>query len=270
MIRLAFTRPADRIAESLAAAEALGMTALAAPSLGIVGVTAAEHARTEAVLASGTADFVVIGSATAAEHCVEAFGAERFGSLLASVTAIPIGPGTAAALAAHGIRCDLMPEDDHSSYGIIALIGDAVAGKTVVLIRSDRGSEVMPTELTRRGATVIDLAAYRLEPVGMTPAAKRIIEALDAGGLDAMAFTSPLSASSFVGLLREELGTERADAVLRDTEVAAIGTPTALELARLGHPPAIVPARTTFADLLAAIAARHGLDEGPGTGPDTD
>ncbi len=269
MIRLAFTRPADRIADSLRAAEALGMEAMAAPSLTMVAGDPAELARARRMLESGTADIVIVGSAAAVGYCAEGFGADAFREMLGPVVVVPIGPGTAEALAGHGIRCDLMPEDDHSSYGILALLDGDVAGRMVMLIRSDRGSDVMPEGLARRGARVADIAAYRLEPAGMTPEALRIIGALDAGELDAMAFTSPLSAESFIGMLRERLGDGRAAAALDGVAVAAIGTPTAIRLGELGRRPDIVPVRTTFADMLAAIAVHGGftIRERPGTGP---
>jgi uroporphyrinogen-III synthase len=41
--------------------------------------------------------------------------------------------------------------------------------------------------------------------------------------------------------------------MLSPVDIAAIGRPTSKRLAELGHPPQIVPEKTTFRDMLEAI-----------------
>ena len=77
-IRIAFTRPADKIAESVELAESLGMSVLAAPSLRILEGTDAAYSSAEASLTSGMVDYAVFGSGTAVEACCARWGDEKF------------------------------------------------------------------------------------------------------------------------------------------------------------------------------------------------
>ena len=115
------------------------------------------------------------------------------------------------------------------------------------------GSEVLKLGLEKNGATVKEFAAYRLRKVGMTEELEKIMDAMQEGGLDALAFTSPMSAESFLTLLENRHGKANAASMLKTVCVAAIGKPTAMKLTALGRVPDIVPALTTFADMLEAI-----------------
>jgi uroporphyrinogen-III synthase len=131
------------------------------------------------------------------------------------------------------------------------MLSGLVSGCKVMLVRSDSGSDVLKEGLQGAGADVVEFQSYRLEEAGETPELLRIFEALESGGLDAVAFTSPMSASVFIGRMRERFG-GRADPILDSIAIAAIGRPTSMRLKELGHPPRIVPEKTTFKDMLQA------------------
>ncbi|MDY0293498.1 MAG: uroporphyrinogen-III synthase [Candidatus Methanomethylophilaceae archaeon] len=262
MITLAFTRPRKRLEESVALAEGMGFRVMAAPSLEISEGDPEDFDRAETLLTTGRADIVVFGSTTGVEECARAYGG-RMRWILNRTTVVSIGPSTSRALRDAGVRVDSVPED-YSSQGLVDMLAGSVRGKTVLLIRSDRGSEVLNMGLARNGARVEELAAYRLEPSGMTPELGRIMETLEGGGLDALAFSSPMSASSFAEGLDSLYGGGAARKMLRGTCVAAIGGPTASRLKDLGRPPDVVPGRTTFADMLEAVKSRlEGADPRP-------
>jgi uroporphyrinogen-III synthase len=249
MITLAFTRPRKRLEESVALAEGMGFRVMAAPSLEISEGDPEDFDRAETLLTTGRADIVVFGSTTGVEECARAYGG-RMRWILNRTTVVSIGPSTSRALRDAGVRVDSVPED-YSSQGLVDMLAGSVRGKTVLLIRSDRGSEVLNMGLARNGARVEELAAYRLET-------------LEGGGLDALAFSSPMSASSFAEGLDSLYGGGAARKMLRGTCVAAIGGPTASRLKDLGRPPDVVPGRTTFADMLEAVKSRlEGADPRP-------
>ena len=250
-LRVAFTRPEDKIPESLRLAESLGMTAMAAPSLRIIEGVQEQFDAAEGLLSRNLVDFAVFGSGTAVEACARRWGDERLASLFSGCRVVSIGPHTSDVLRLHGVVAGMMPQDDYSSYGVVDMLSGLVSGRKVMLVRSDSGSDVLVQGLEEAGAEVVLFQSYRLEEAGETPELSRIFDALEAGCLDAVAFTSPMSASVFIGRLRERFG-DRADSMLDSTAVAAIGRPTSMRLKELGHPPRIVPEKTTFKDMLQA------------------
>ncbi len=252
-VRIAFTRPADKIDESLSLAESLGLEAMAAPSLRAMPGYDSDYLAAERDLLSGKVSFAVFGSGTAVEFCSKKWGDGRFASLFSRIPAVSIGPHTSDVLAGHGMEAAMMPQDDYSSYGVVAMLSPLVRGKGVMLVRSDSGTDILREGLSDAGAEVIEFPAYRLEKVGMTPELKAIMGALESGGLDAIAFTSPMSASSFREELEAEYGADKADRMLSSVDRAAIGRPTSERLKQLGHPPQIVPEKTTFRDMLLEI-----------------
>jgi len=80
-------------------------------------------------------------------------------SLRAKVCAI--GPATAAAVEALHIKVDRLPTEYVAESLIDALSSDDVAGKRILLPRAAVARDLVPVELTRRGAIVDVVEAYR-------------------------------------------------------------------------------------------------------------
>lgn len=249
MTVVGFTRPVDKIKDSVKEAEDMGFQVMAAPSLEILPGDDAEFDRLKDSLSAGA--IAVFGSSTAVEQCQKRFG-DSLRGMFEGVRVISIGPATSKKLESVGIKADSMPED-YSSYGLVDLLRGDVGGKRVVVIRSDSGSEVLSDGLAEAGADLVTVAVYKLKEVGMCPAILHMYISIKRGRMDVMAFTSPKSASSFVAGIEKHFGKEQADGYLRKIRIAAIGRPTAEMLESLGFKPDIVPSETTFHDMLAAI-----------------
>ena len=244
MTVIAFTRPERRLPQSVSAAEAAGFTVMAAPSLEIMPCSIQELEGLLRTIKCG--DVVIFTSATSAEECGRS---PMFRDSMEGAQIISIGTGTAKALEHSGVATDVMPSE-YSSEGIVEHLRDTVAGKRIILIRSDHGSPVLDQGLRAMGADVVDFKAYSLRPADP----KYLDEILDAGSLgkiDVFAFTSPLSAHSFIEAA-ENRSIAAAD-MLGKAKVAAIGKPTAEMLISLGIKPDIVPEKATFEDMIAAI-----------------
>ncbi len=254
MTVLGFTRPSKRLADSIKEAEAMGFTVMAAPSLEISHGDESEFERLEASIGPGIP--VIVGSSTAVEECQAHFG-DRLPALLEGCRVVSIGPATTRKLRSAGVRVDDEPED-YSSYGLVELLKDDVRGRRVVVVRSDSGTDILSDGLREAGADLVDIASYKLKGIGMCPALLHMLMSIKAGRMDVMAFTSPMSASSFVGHLEQQFGKERGDAYLRGVKIAAIGRPTSERLRELGFEPDIVPENTTFHDMLQAISDKLG------------
>ncbi len=248
MTVLGFTRPVQRLEASVSEAECMGFRVIAAPSLEIMPGDESEFLRLESSLEPGVP--VIFGSSTAVEQCSLRFG-ERLPSMLSETRVISIGPATTRSLEKVGVRVDSVPED-FSSYGLVELLRDDVRNRRVIIVRSDSGTDILSDGLRDSGADLVDIASYRLKKVGMCPELLRMFEAIRDREMDVMAFTSPMSASSFVEGMREHFGKE-ADGYLKGIRLAAIGRPTSERMTSLGFPPDIVPAETTFRDMLLTI-----------------
>jgi uroporphyrinogen III methyltransferase/synthase len=116
---------------------------------------------------------------------------------LANATVAAIGPGTAQALAEHGIAADVVPERFVAEALVEALAGVEVSGRPVLVARAAEARDVLPDALRERGAKVDVVALY--ETVREQPAPAAVVAAQDA---DYITFTS----SSTVRNLTEELG----------------------------------------------------------------
>jgi uroporphyrinogen-III synthase len=78
-----------------------------------------------------------------------------------TVSVVAVGPGTARALAVHGIDKPLVPAR-YDSEGLLALAPLAhVAGKQVAIFRGNGGRELLGDTLAARGARVTYVECYR-------------------------------------------------------------------------------------------------------------
>jgi len=129
-----------------------------------------------------------------------------------------IGPGTARALADHGVRADVVPERFVAEALVEALQRVEVAGSRALIARAAEARDILPDALRERGAEVDVVALYETVREEPEPEA---VEA--AQGADYVTFTS----SSTVRNLTEALG----ERFPRDARIVSIG-PIASEAAR--------------------------------------
>jgi uroporphyrinogen III methyltransferase / synthase len=113
------------------------------------------------------------------------------------MTIAAIGPGTARALAEHGIVADVVPERFVAEALVEALAGVEIEGRRVLVARAAEARDVLPDALRGRGAEVDVVALY--ETVRETPDDDAIA---GSQGADYVTFTS----SSTVRNLTEALG----------------------------------------------------------------
>jgi len=170
-----------------------------------------------------------------------------------------IGPATAAALLDRGIRADVVPAEFKAEALAEAVGSEGMQGARVLLARAAEAREVLPTELTRRGATVDVVPTYRT--VKNTANAEELRALLRDGKIDAVTFTS----SSTVRYFLELVGAEAPER-LRGVVVARIGPSTADTAARHGSASNVVPDSYTIPALADALI-RHFQEVGRPSGP---
>ena len=114
-----------------------------------------------------------------------------------------IGPGTATALEARGLRPDLVPERFVAESLLEAFPDPGASGERVLLARAQQARDVLPEGLGARGYVVDVLAVYRTVPAEPDPS---VVEQIRAGKVDALTFTSSSTVTNFVDAVGEITG----------------------------------------------------------------
>ena len=161
-----------------------------------------------------------------------------------------IGPATAEALEARGIRPDFIPER-YVAEGVVEglLARGKVDGVRMLLPRAAKAREVLPDELRKAGARVDVISAYETIPAAARK--DEVLERMRAGTLDCVTFGSSSTVENFLSLIPAE--TLRAHP---DVRLAAIGPVTAKTLEAHGLPCHIMPEEYTIPALVQALV-RH-------------
>jgi uroporphyrinogen III methyltransferase / synthase len=150
----------------------------------------------------------------------EAMAAQgRDARALANATVAAIGPGTAAALAEHGLIADLVPERSIAESLVEALAEIDVSGRPVLIARAAEARDVLPETLRERGAEVDVVPLYETVAEEPEPAA---VDA--AHSADYVTFTS----SSTVRNLLDAIG-ERFPSSARVVTIGPVTSETARE-----------------------------------------
>jgi uroporphyrinogen III methyltransferase/synthase len=236
------TRARAQASGLAAALRELGAEAVELPAIRIEPRLEAEEVRTAAA-AIGEYLLVCLTSPNGVRLLFEALAAAGLDArALAGVTVAAIGPGTARALAKHGISADVVPER-FVAEGLIDVLGEVpVEGRRVLVARAADARDVLPEYFEKRGAEVDVVAFY--ETVREEPD-EAAVEA--AQGADYVTFTS----SSTVTNLTEALG----DRFPAGARIVSIG-PVTSEAARAAGLGVDVEAERHDVDgLLAALLA---------------
>jgi uroporphyrinogen III methyltransferase/synthase len=243
-VTVAVTRAAAQAAPLVAALSDRGADALACPTIEITG-PADPGALDEALGAPGRYAWAVFTSATGVERFFGRMAATG-GDLrdLKGVRLAAIGPATAAALVARGLRVDLVPDEYVAEALFAALEREGpLAGARVLVARAAVARDVLPDALRAAGAEVDVVEAYRT----VRPDESRDLLAtlLDGGRLDLVSFTSSSTVGNFVDLV----GAERA----RRAPAACIGPVTAETARAAGLDVVAVADRYTVDGLVEAV-----------------
>lgn len=160
-----------------------------------------------------------------------------------------IGPKTAEALEALGLRPDLVPPEYRAEAILDGLKGEGVAGRRFLLPRAMEARDVLPDTLRQWGGQVDLMPAYQtVLPAGRS---SHILQLFQTGAVDCVSFTSSSTVHNFFKLLDKEAVLPH----MNRTAVACIGPITAETAASYGLKTDIMPSDYTIAALTEAIRA---------------
>lgn len=255
--RLLVTRPAGQAEELITEIGRRGGDAVHLPLIEIG--PAPEPAVVEAAIAAAWSfDWIVFASVNgvrAFHTCLRNTG--RDPRALGTARLAAIGPATRAALEACGLACDLIPSR-YQSEGVIEAIADSPP-RRFLLIRADKGRDVLQRELEARGHEVEQVAAYSSRPVAtIGTEAERTLRQFPC---DWIVLTSSSIATAAIRLFGERL---------REWKIASISPVTTAVLTGAGFPPTVEALTATTDAMLAAIAAHHEPPAAPGRADRTD
>jgi uroporphyrinogen III methyltransferase / synthase len=216
--RVIVTRARAQASELARRLEALGAEPIELPAIRIEPRIDSKAVR-RAVEGLHAYALVCLTSPNGARLLFEAMAEQgRDARALANATVAAIGPGTAAALAEHGVLADVVPERSVAEALVEALAKVEVAGRPVLIARAAEARDVLPDALRERGAEVDVVALY--ETLAEAPDPEALERARDA---DYLTFSSSSTVRNFV----EAAG----DGMPRNARVVSIG-PITTEAAR--------------------------------------
>jgi uroporphyrinogen III methyltransferase/synthase len=157
---------------------------------------------------------------------------------LAALRVAAIGPGTASALAARGIRADIVPER-FVTEGLVEALTD-VAVERALLARAAGARDVLPEALRQRGAEVDVLALYETVAEPLAEAQLAQIETADY-----VTFTSSSTVRFFFDAAASRLGD--------GTRLVSIGPVTSGALRERGREPHVEATRHDVEGLVEAL-----------------
>jgi len=161
---------------------------------------------------------------------------------LGQVRLATVGPATTQALAQYHLQADCQPSKEYRAEGLAEELAAKARNQRYLLLRADRGREVLADSLQAAGGVVEQAAVYRSRD--LRQANPEMTRALADGQIDWITVTSSAIARSLLGLFGGQL---------RLAKLAAISPRTADVLTKAGFPPAAVAAEATNAGLVEAM-----------------
>jgi len=207
------------------------------------------------VLAEGPVDWLVLMSPNGAQllfNILKSHG-NLLPSVLGDIQMLAVGPRTKDALARQGIR-DVHLPDKFSSMGIADFLSNqGVMGKRVLLARSSSADNSLARALAKNGALVETVNLYDSVIPSDATSFKRFIDEVRSGNIQAILFTSSLSASNLFSMSKNVTSLDELVPLLRGIRIGALGPVTARKLSELGIPPNMMPDTFIIDDALKEL-----------------
>jgi uroporphyrinogen-III synthase len=246
--RVVVTRAAEQAGDLVRMLEENGAEVLLVPSVTFAEVED-KHPLDAAILSLFRFDWLLLTSQNAARFF--AARCRDLGIDLSVMAGAPpsvaaVGPATADAARQEGLVVKFVASRN-TGEGLAQELREHVLGKKVLLPRSDHAAADLPAALSRAGAQLTDVVAYRT--LAVHDAAAKELEQIRQAGADVITFASPSAFHLFV----EQIGADALRRLSGRIVLAAIGPVTAKAIQQAGFVAEIVAEDSSAAGLVAAI-----------------
>ena len=194
---------------------------------------------------------------------------EIFLQILASAIIVVRGTKPSAALKSRSVRIDLPASEPYTTTEVLATL-DAynLADKQVVVQRYGDTNWDLQKALTERGARVTEITTYRWSlPESIQPMVD-MMDALAAGKIDMVCFTSASQVHNLFAVAQELGRTETLQADLNRSMVASIGPVCTVALHKFGLKVDVEPKPPKLGPFITAINSKF-IDTSPNASPNT-
>lgn len=207
------------------------------------------------VLTKGPVDWLVFMSPNGAGLLLNVL--KSHGNLLPSALGdlqiLAVGPKTKEALRNHGMT-DVHVPDKFSSSGIVDYLEtQGLDGRRVILTRSSAADDSLARALEKSRAMVDTVSLYDSIIPSDETSFQRFLDGTAKNEVQAMLFTSSLSASNLFLMSKNRLRPDELIRRLQRIRIGAIGPVTAQKLLQLEIPPAVMPDTFIIDDALKEL-----------------
>jgi len=245
--RVVVTRAREQASDLVKILADLGADCLECPTIKILPPEDETHL-IDAIRNLDAYDWIVFTSVNGVAFFFERlFASAKDVRALKHLRTAAIGPATAKRLLDFGLTSDIVPQTYRAESVVEAFSNEDVKGQKILLPRAKEARPVLPTELTRMGANVDEVTAYRT--IRDLENADTLINGLAEKTVDLITFTS----SSTVKNFKELLPAENFKQLIEGVTVASIGPITAETAGELGFRVDIVAEEFTISGLCEAI-----------------
>ncbi len=158
-----------------------------------------------------------------------------------------IGPATKSRLLNFGVNADILPESYRAESVVAAFEKENMNGKNVLMPRAEKARPILPVEVTKMGALVDEIIAYRtMEDFDNSDA---LISILQQGEIDLVTFTSSSTVENFRALLPDD----QFEDLMKNIQIASIGPITSQTAQNLGFKVNIIAETYTIHGVCDAI-----------------
>ncbi len=199
--RIVVTRARSQASSLVTALTELGAEVIELPTIEIVPLESYETLD-EALRNLARYQWLIVTSANTARVLGERLAAlELDPAECCGLRKVAIGSATARAMLEQGMPADIVPKQ-YVAESLVAELGDQVNGSRILLARAAVARDVIPDELTRRGAVVDVVDAYRtVIPDGAVERVRKVFSD-PSRWPDAVTFTSSSTVKNFFALYR--------------------------------------------------------------------
>lgn len=245
--RIVVTRAREQASSLLKILSDLGGDCLEFPTIEIVEADNTQPL-VEAIANLSAYDWIVFTSVNGVGFFFEKlFEAKMDVRALGHLRVAAIGPATAKRLSEFGLQTDIIPKNYQAESVVEAFQHENVKNKKILLPRAKEARPILPVELSKMGARVDEVTAYRTRQPQDN--ADELIKQLEEKSIDLITFTSSSTVKNFKALLPPGKFTQLIEGIV----VASIGPITSDTARDLGFEVHISAESFTIPGLCDAI-----------------